>query len=182
MRAWWIAGTVYFLVAVGSGALIQFGLHRSPFAYPDPWLAVSPLEGAGLSFILGLALGIAVVISSRWSTKRFRTARQLHDELRAVVQTMPVRGIVPLAILSSFGEELLFRALLQPSIGVVPQALIFGVLHQTRGPSRWLWAGWAAALGLAFGCVFASTGSLVGPLVAHALINALNLFHLKDPI
>ena len=181
MRAWWIAGTVYFLVAAGSGALIQFGLHRSPFVYPDPWLAVSPLEGAGLSLIIGLALGIAVVVSSRWSVNRFQMARQLHDELGAVVQTMPVRGILPLAILSSLGEELLFRALLQPSIGVVPQALIFGVLHQTRGPGRWLWAGWAAALGLAFGCLFAATGSLIGPLVAHALVNALNLFYLRTP-
>ena len=181
MRIWWIAGTVYFLVAAGSGAIIQFGLHRSPFACPAPWLAISPLQGAGLSLVVGLALGFAVVVSSRWSVRRFRIARQLHEELGAVVQTMPVRGIVPLAVLSSLGEELFFRALLQPLIGVVPQALIFGFLHQTRGPGRWLWAGWAAALGLAFGCLFAATGSLLGPVVAHALVNALNLFYLREP-
>jgi uncharacterized protein len=181
MRAWWIAGTVYFLVAAGSGAAMQFGLHRSPFWYPDPWFAISPTEGASISLLAGLALGIAVVVSSRWGVKRFRVARQLKTELHAVVQTIPVRGIVPLAILSALGEELFFRALLQPLIGVVPQAVIFGVIHQTPGAARWLWAGWAGALGLVFGCLFAATGSLIGPLVAHALVNALNLFYLREP-
>ena len=39
------------------------------------------------------------------------------------------------------------------------------------------------AIGLLLGAMFQLTGSLVGPLAAHALINALNLLYLKrhDP-
>jgi membrane protease YdiL (CAAX protease family) len=64
------------------------------------------------------------------------------------------------------------------------QALAFGIVHsQLRGPSRWAWVTWAMVMGLAFGAIFALTGSLAGPLAAHALINGLNLSYLKahDP-
>jgi membrane protease YdiL (CAAX protease family) len=92
-------------------------------------------------------------------------------------------ALVVLALLSSLGEELLFRGLLQPWMGLLPQALLFGVVHQLPGPSRWVWASWAFAVGLVFGAMFEWTGSLVGPLAAHALVNALNLDYLKrhDP-
>jgi membrane protease YdiL (CAAX protease family) len=49
-----------------------------------------------------------------------------------------------------------------------------------KGPSRWVWAGWATVVGLMLGAIFALTGSLVGPLLAHAVINAANLAYLRD--
>jgi hypothetical protein len=39
---------------------------------------------------------------------------------------------------------------------------------------------WATVMGLLFGCVFAATGSLAGPIVAHAMINGANLRFLRD--
>jgi hypothetical protein len=33
---------------------------------------------------------------------------------------------------------------------------------------------------MAFGAIFAATGSLLGPLLAHAVINAVNLIYLRD--
>ena len=39
---------------------------------------------------------------------------------------------------------------------------------------------WATVMGLLFGILFAATGSLVGPIVAHAIINAANLRFLRD--
>jgi membrane protease YdiL (CAAX protease family) len=35
-------------------------------------------------------------------------------------------------------------------------------------------------MGLSFGALFELTGSLLGPIVAHALINCLNLAYLKS--
>jgi membrane protease YdiL (CAAX protease family) len=104
----------------------------------------------------------------------------LHTELRPLTYKLPTTGIVLLAISSAFGEELLFRGLLQPWVGLFLQALIFGVLHQTGGPSRWVWMGSATAMGLILGAMYACAGSLVGPLLAHALINGFNLVHLRD--
>ena len=65
----------------------------------------------------------------------------------------------------------------------VPQALLFGLVHQLPGPSRWVWAGWAFGVGLVLGIIFQLTGSLLGPLAAHALVNGVNLTFLKhyDP-
>ena len=78
------------------------------------------------------------------------------------------------------GEELLFRGLLVPTAGVWLAAALFGLAHQIKGPSRWVWAGWATAVGLLLGSIFALTGSLVGPLLAHAIVNAANLTYLRD--
>jgi membrane protease YdiL (CAAX protease family) len=88
-----------------------------------------------------------------------------------------------LAALSAIGEELLFRGLLEPWLGLVPQALLFGIVHQIPGRSRWVWVTWATVIGLALGAMFELTGSLAGPLAAHALINGCNLLYLKrhDP-
>jgi uncharacterized protein len=90
-------------------------------------------------------------------------------------------GIAVIALLSALGEELVFRGLFMPWLGLVPQALLFGVMHaQLSGPSRWVWATWATVVGLALGGIFGLSGSLVGAVAAHALINGLNLAFLKS--
>ena len=110
-------------------------------------------------------------------------ARALHRQLRPIAASISLPGIAVLAVLSAVGEELFFRGLLQPWIGLVPQALLFGLAHQLPGVSRWVWVAWATLVGLALGAMFQLTGSLAGPLAAHALINGLNLAYLKryDP-
>jgi membrane protease YdiL (CAAX protease family) len=64
-------------------------------------------------------------------------------------------------------------------MGLLPQALLFGLAHQMPGPSRWIWVSWALLVGLALGALYAFTGSLLGPVVAHAVVNGLNLHFLK---
>lgn len=154
---------------------------ESLFTLPSGWLTVAPSHtwSAGA----GTAVGLLVIVLTRLCVGRFEWARQLHRDLRPVARGLSPVGLVVLAVLSSLGEELLFRGALQPLTGVWMQALIFGLVHYVPGPSRWVWATWAAAIGLILGLVYAATGSLVGPLLAHALINAVNLRFLKhhDP-
>src|SRR5262249_40209873 len=88
--------------------------------------------------------------------------------------------ILLVAGLSSLGEELLFRGLLTPTVGIPISALLFGLAHQIKGPSRWGWVAWATGVGAGVGVVFAATGSLVGPLLAHAVVNAAKLTYLRD--
>ena len=96
---------------------------------------------------------------------------------------MSTSSIGLVAVLSSLGEELLFRGLLQPGVGLVAQALLFGAAHQMPGPSRWVWVAWATVTGLLLGAMFQLTGSLLGPICAHALVNGINLSYLRahDP-
>jgi membrane protease YdiL (CAAX protease family) len=151
-----------------------------PLSHPDPWLPLRFPRDVLYSLALGLAYGALIAVLTRLSVRRFAWARNLHRELRPFARDVSTPGIVALALTSSFGEELLFRGLLQPWLGFWAQGILFGLLHQLAGSSRWVWASWATLVGLSFGAIFELTGSLAGPLAAHALINALNLSYLKN--
>jgi len=130
--------------------------------------------------VLGLALAALLGASTRIAVQRFSFAQKLHSDLRPVAQNLTLPGIVLIAALSSCGEELFFRGFLTPRIGVLAQALIFGMAHQVRGPSRWVWVAWASLVGVCFGFLFQLTGSLAGPIAAHAAVNCYNLLFLRN--
>jgi uncharacterized protein len=173
----------YALLGIFALVLVDLWRGQSAFVHPEPWLSLEPSARHVYSVLWGVAFGSLVVVSTRVAVTRFDWARQLHSALRPFARSMTPAMILIMAALSAFGEEMLFRGLLQPAIGIVPQALVFGAAHQIPGPSRWVWVVWATLVGLAFGGMFQLTGSLLGPLAGHALVNALNLAYLKahDP-
>ncbi|HEY4102274.1 MAG TPA: type II CAAX endopeptidase family protein [Polyangiaceae bacterium] len=176
----WGTVAIAYLVASASAVTVAI-LWRGTLVYPEPWLVLPALASHAYSAAIGLAFGGLVVLSTRVFVSRFSWARNLHRELRPVARDLSAGGIAAIALLSAFGEELLFRGLLQPWLGFWLQALVFGVVHaQLRGPSRWAWVAWATIMGLAFGAIYALTGSLTGAIAAHALINWLNLGYLKN--
>ena len=180
MMRWGRFAAAYIGMGVIAGVIAVIWRTGSPFTYPDPWLHLTPLGAHTYSLALGITLGMLIVIVTRACVGRFEWARRLHRELRPFARGISTTGIVVLAGLSALGEELLFRGLLEPWLGLVPQALLFGLLHQVRGASRWVWMSWATAVGLVFGAMFELTGSLSGPIAAHAVVNALNLSYLKS--
>jgi CAAX protease family protein len=178
----WGRVAVAYLAASASAvgvALLLGG--TSPFIYGEPWLALPSALAHVYSLVIGLALGGLVAFSTRIFVTRYAWARNLHSELRPVARDLSAAGIIALAAFSALGEELWFRGILLPWLGLWLQAAVFGIVHaQLRGPSRWAWISWATIMGLAFGATFQLTGSLVGPIAAHALINCLNLSYLKS--
>jgi membrane protease YdiL (CAAX protease family) len=180
MLRWSLLALAYASMAGVAIMVSELWLDRSAWAYPHPWLHLPGLVGHAYSLAIGLALGAVVVVLTRRLVERFAWAQELASALRPFARGLSGSGIVLVALLSSLGEELLFRGLLEPWLGLWAQALLFGVLHQMRGPSRWAWIGWASIIGLLFGVVFAATGSLLGPLAAHALINGFNLNYLQN--
>jgi len=177
---WDLVAIAYALLAlVGAGLSIVLN-GPNPFQHPAANLTLGLMERHGLSCGLGLALGVFVVATTRLTVTHFGWARRLHTELRPVAVGMGGPTILVVAALSSLGEELVFRSLLTPLLGVWLQGVLFGFLHQIRGSSRWFWMGWAACVGLALGALYWLTGSLAGPLVAHGFINAVNLLYLRD--
>jgi len=128
-----------------------------------------------VSPFLGVAVALAVVAASRFATRRYYWAQQLHRDFRSLLGPLAGKEIVVLAVASAIGEELLFRGALQPWIGLWPQAVIFAALHVGPG-SRFLpWTASALALGVGFGYMFSLMGDLGGPMAAHFTINYLNL-------
>jgi membrane protease YdiL (CAAX protease family) len=158
---------------------LALALGRDPFAC-DAWLETSGHAAVLVSLGVGVCLGATTVAATRVLVRRTAWARALHAELRPAVEGAGDGWLVAMAAASAVGEELLFRGVLVPAIGVPLQAVIFGALHQVGGRARWGWMAWATVMGVLFGGLFAMTGSLIGPVVAHAIINGRNLRFLRD--
>ncbi len=169
---------LYLLFATGGWALAAWYAPPAPWRHPRPWLPLASTEGLILAIGSGTFVGLLVARLTRWMVPRLPWARRLHETLRAAVLPLEPGATVWLAIGSALGEELLFRGALQPTMGWLASSLLFGWLHGGTRRALWPWAAWATAMGLLFGALYAASGWLLAPLLAHALVNYLNLRYL----
>lgn len=165
------------LAALAAG--ISLALGQSPVV-TEPWLPLSAPAGHAASLLGGIALALGTAIATRQFVRRWGWARALHALLRPTIRHAGDGTLVVLGVASALGEELFFRGVLAPVLGLVGSSLAFGLLHQARGRVRWAWVSWASVMGLLFGALFLATGSLLGPVVAHAAINVANLRFIRD--
>lgn len=175
------AGTIatgYALLATMAGGALFAVRGAAGLAHPEPWVAFEPRAAHEASLALGALAASLVVAASRFATERTRFGAELAEAQAPFARSLGAAWIVPIALLSSTGEELLFRALAQPFVGCVAQAVLFGLVHHMPGRAGLTWRVWAAVVGLVLGAIYAFSGSLAGPLLAHAVINAANLAYL----
>jgi len=171
---------VYGALAAAAGA---FGLLRGNldlYDHPAPWIALGGLVRFVVGLGAGLLVGATVVGATRVAVRRTDWARHLHVEFRQIFGTLSTRDVLVFAGLSSIAEELFFRGALQPSIGLSLSSLVFGLLHV--GPSRRFvpWTLMAVAMGFVLGALYQATGNLLAPVVAHLVINMMNLQYISD--
>ncbi|MBX3200107.1 MAG: CPBP family intramembrane metalloprotease [Labilithrix sp.] len=171
------------LAVYGALSLVTLGValarDTSPVA-TEAWLELPDWSRHLLSVAGGAVLAAATVRATRSFVKRWGWARMLHADLRPAVRGAGDATLVVLGVASGVAEELFFRGLIAPALGLVLSSLAFGALHQLRGRVGWIWAAWAAVMGLLFGALFFATGSLLGPMLAHVSINVMNLRFLRD--
>ncbi len=144
----------------------------------DPARATPARAAVGLA--VGAVLGMLVVGLSRWSVARFGWGRELYRWFATLLGPVRWRDALWLASLSSIAEETFFRGAMQPSLGLLWTSAIFGLLHL---PPRLRLAPWtvsAVVLGVAFGLLASSTGTVFGAMLAHFLINLFNLRHVSS--
>jgi membrane protease YdiL (CAAX protease family) len=142
-----------------------------------PWLLLLPVSprGALLGAVAGLGLGLAVVLLTRALLRWSRLGRELFDWFAGLLGPLTAGQALLLAALSAAGEELLFRGAMQPSLGLWLTSLVFALLHFPGRLRLWPWTLSAGLLGLGFGFIAERSAHLGGPLLAHFIINALNL-------
>ncbi len=145
------------------------------------WLLFRPLELPGradpLSILLVAALLMVGLLGGAWLLERalpsFRYASQLLERALRGYGFTRLEAFA-LAALTATAEELFFRGLLLPLIGVWGQALVFGLLHPM--PRRgWSYTLYTFVAGLAFGYAVLLTGSLWTSLLAHFAVNLWGL-------
>lgn len=124
--------------------------------------------------VAGAAAGLAVVLITRLAWDWPPLVR-LNRELREALGSPGPAAVAALAIMSSVGEELLFRGALQPLLGFWITAIGFGLLHGGTGPRFRLWVGFAFLAGLMLGGLTLWTGNLVAATMCHLTVNYFNL-------
>lgn len=169
-----VALGVYLLFAIGGAiwmALRDGRVRLERYLLLDrllPDLALGFLTGGVL---LGLwALGLRLL----------PRARELETNLISILSDLGPGDALALAIISGFAEETFFRGGLQgsfrdPTTGLLVAALLFAALHTGPGPAFRLWTAYALAAGTLCGLLLLWRGTLLAPIVAHVLVNMVNL-------
>lgn len=129
----------------------------------------------GRDIALGLGSAAAVIGASHWITTRTRWGEELARELGAAIGPLSRGESTALAAVSGFAEEVFFRGALQPRVGWLFASLLFALAHFAPRRALWPWTGFALVAGGLLGGLYAATGNLVAPIVAHAAINGINL-------
>jgi hypothetical protein len=126
---------------------------------------------------LGLGLGVGVLLLLLWALARrfLASARELERTLGALVGRLGGEEIAALALISAVGEEVAFRGALQSWIGLYPAAALFALLHVGPGATFRPWTLFALAGGLAFGLLVERRESLGAAIVAHLVVNLVQL-------
>lgn len=130
-----------------------------------------PLIGIGL----GIAVGAPIVVATQWFTPRFPPLARLADELGAMTGPVSWPVAITVAAASAIAEELLFRGVVQVHLGMPLGVVLFAAAHVPLDRGLWLWPIFALGAGALFGGLYAITDAVLAPVVAHFVINALNL-------
>ena len=166
-------GLYLFLALAGA---FWIGLRRGviPLSlFVDPqrwWLDLGVGAGSGL-----------LLLGAWWGVERtIPLARELEARLAGALGPITGAEAIALALLSGFAEELFFRGAVQGALGWGAATVLFGLLHSGPGKAFRLWTFFALVAGGLMGGIMAWRGNLLGPIVSHFLVNAVNLRRLAS--
>jgi membrane protease YdiL (CAAX protease family) len=128
----------------------------------------SAWEGAkalGIAYLFLAALTLALQAADHADLQNQRA--------EAIAGALDIPSAIVVAMLTGVGEEVFFRGLLLRKVGLVPQALLFGLAHLNYLQPVELVA--VTLLGYLFGRVVQRTGNLGGAIMGHAVFNGLAL-------
>ena len=127
----------------------------------------------GISLAAGITL-VSSIIYRLWPA--YRDSADIYLEL--VIKPLVWPDLIWLGLLPGLSEELLFRGVMLPALGlnivaVIISSLLFGILPLS-GVGQWPYVVWATVVGFALGYVALITGNLLVPIVAHIITNLVS--------
>jgi membrane protease YdiL (CAAX protease family) len=141
------------------------------------WFGIDPLErfawtGQGLGWGLAATVPMFVLfaISYRWPIGPFKRIKQvLIEALGPSLAACRWYDLLLLAAVAGISEELLFRGVLQPWLGLSGSNILFGLAHAIS-PTYAVLAG---GLGAYLGWLLDASEGLLAPIVAHGVYDFL---------
>jgi uncharacterized protein len=165
---------IQILIAMAVTSIVLFGVAKLWLYFGD--LQLRPLtmtvEALGLGIAIGFGLtGLSSIVYAVWTT--YRESADFY--LAMVLKPLAIPDLIWLGVLPGLSEELLFRGVMLPAlgldpIGIVLSSLCFGVLHMTN-IQQWPYAVWATLVGIILAFTMVETGNLLIPIVAHITTN-----------
>ncbi|SHN15180.1 hypothetical protein SAMN04488057_108102 [Cyclobacterium lianum] len=170
----WILGWITLLgFGLAGLALVYFFQEQQLAAlWAGNWSFSAQLLAGAMTGFLGAQL-------SRWLILRpfFRQERVRYHKL--INQwNWSARGIVFISFCAGLGEEMFFRAGLQPLLGLWPTAVVFVLIHGYLNPFNWRISVYGLLMvGLIgiFGHLYEQAG-ILSAITAHAVFDAVLLF------
>jgi uncharacterized protein len=164
------------LIAMGLTAILlmvlaKIWLHFEPLPqFPIRWSYQDLLWGLSLS--VGITGGSALLYQL-WP--QYRTSADWY--LNFILKPLLWPDLIWLGLLPGLSEELLFRGVMLPSLGLdwfglLASSVCFGILHMSS-MQQWPYAGWAVLVGVALGTSVLLSGNLLVPVTAHILTNVI---------
>jgi membrane protease YdiL (CAAX protease family) len=168
-------GLVFYGALAAAAVVWRVGFYHEPI-----FLLAAPTQPPVEIFwvrdaVLGAAVAGILIGISDWMTRKTRWGEDLARAMAQALGRLSIPNAVLLAVASGTAEELFFRGALQPRAGLILSSLLFGCVHFVPRREFLPWTGFAIVAGFLFGGLFVWTGNLLAPIVAHIVVNAVNL-------
>ncbi len=142
-------------------------------------IALIPIEFTANAWLWGIGMAAGITIASSIVYRLWPAYRRSADMyLELVIKPLLWPDLIWLGLLPGLSEELLFRGVMLPALGlnltaVIISSLLFGVLHLS-GVGQWSYVVWATVVGLVLGYSALVTGNLLVPIIAHVITNLVS--------
>lgn len=159
------AAVAYLVLVEGNskeGVAKRLGLSPGGFSIGNVSLGV-------YVFLMILSLEVLVGVISSVS------GIQIDTNADQIFMSAPLWFYVFTAVIAPIDEEILFRGLCVPRLGVILSAVIFGILHYSYNSTFGIEIIAAVIFGLISGYVYKRTGSIYPSIVAHMFVNTLTV-------
>ena len=170
------------LAIAGESLLVAITVCWWFYRGPSYWPTVGGWQedmAIGLAAAIGFMVVNYLLLRCGSDVMPLRPIRTLYrTTLRPLFSSVRVSDVIIISIAAGVGEELFFRGVLQPEIGLVPASIVFGLLHM-GGRGTFLFGCWVAVMGLALGILANVSDGLVAPIVAHSAYDAAAISYLR---
>lgn len=169
---------VQVLIAMGVTAVLLLLCARL-WLFFDTSVVMLPLRWSGLSLLVGIGTGLGITAASAVMYRIWKAYRQSADYyLELVIKPLALPDLIWLGLLPGMSEELLFRGVMLPALGLTwfglaLSSLCFGILHFS-GSQQWSYVIWATVIGAVLGLSAVLSGNLLVPIVAHITTNLIS--------